>query len=102
MKMPVIAWAFTVTMIIRFTVRIRKDSKEAGWYDEPDQEFKLRIIRQMADPSYLPTVSMTQLYDQVYRARPPLIENLLYLGKSFLMLQIAYHEAGDQCFQAVS
>ena len=81
-----------------------KDSKEAGWYDDPDQEFKLRIVRQMTDPSYLPTISMTQLYDQVYRVRPPLIENLLYpgtylfvgapkLGKSFLMLQIAYHVA---------
>ena len=62
------------------------------------------LVRQMTDPSYLPTISMTQLYDQVYRARPPLIDNLLYpgtylfvgapkLGKSFLMLQIAYHVA---------
>ena len=71
--------------------------------DEPELDFQ-EMVRRMTDPSYLPTISMTQLYDQVYRARPPLIENLLYpgtylfvgapkLGKSFLMLQIAYHVA---------
>ena len=81
-----------------------EDKVETDWYDDPDQEFTLRIIRRTADPSYLPTISMTQLYDQVYCAKPPLIENLLYpgtylfvgapkLGKSFLMLQIAYHVA---------
>lgn len=69
----------------------------------PDEDLE-RILRQMADPGYLPTMSMVQLYDQVYQAKPPLIENLLYpgtylfvgapkLGKSFLMLQIAYHVA---------
>lgn len=71
--------------------------------DKPKMDFQ-ELFWRMADPSYLPTISMTQLYDQVYRARPPLIENLLYpgtylfagapkLGKSFLMLQIAYHVA---------
>lgn len=77
---------------------------ETGWYDDPDQEFTLRIVRQMANPGYLPTISMAQLYEEVYQAKSPLIENLLYpgtylfvgapkLGKSFLMLQIAYHVA---------
>ena len=71
--------------------------------DVPEMDFQ-ELFWRMADPSYLPTISMTPLYDQVYRARPPLIENLLYpgtylfvgapkLGKSFLMLQIAYHVA---------
>ena len=81
-----------------------EENVETDWYDDSDQEFTLRIIRKTADPYYLPTISMTQLYDQVYCAKPPLIENLLYpgtylfvgapkLGKSFLMLQIAYHVA---------
>ena len=50
----------------------------------------------------LKTVSMTDLYDQVYTSRPPIINGLLYpgtyilagapkLGKSFLMAQLAYH-----------
>lgn len=56
----------------------------------------------MLDPRYLHTVSMIELYDTVYRSRPPLIDGLLYpgtylfvgapkLGKSFLMAQLAYH-----------
>jgi len=50
----------------------------------------------------LKTVSMTDLYNQVYTSRPPIINGLLYpgtyilagapkLGKSFLMTQLAYH-----------
>ena len=50
----------------------------------------------------LKTVSMTDLYNQVYTCRPPIINGLLYpgtyilagapkLGKSFLMAQLAYH-----------
>ena len=39
-----------------------------------------KILRQMNDPVYLPTMSMAQLYDQIYEAKPPLIENLLYPG----------------------
>ena len=54
------------------------------------------------DPSYLKTISMSELYDTVYQSKPPLIDGLLYpgtyifagapkLGKSFLMAQLAYH-----------
>lgn len=54
------------------------------------------------DPGYLPTFTMTELYDQVFLSRPPIIGGLLYagtyllagaskIGKSFLSLQIAYH-----------
>ncbi len=60
------------------------------------------MIRQMTDPSYLPTISMPELYENMYSKSPPLIEGLLYsgtylfvgapkVGKSFFMLQIAYH-----------
>lgn len=61
-----------------------------------------RKMMRMLDPRYLHTVSMTELYDTVYRSRPSLIDGLLYpgtylfvgapkLGKSFLMAQLAYH-----------
>lgn len=50
----------------------------------------------------LEAISMSELYDTVYQSKPPLIDGLLYpgvylfvgapkLGKSFLMVQLAYH-----------
>ena len=65
------------------------------------EEIQREMIRMM-DPSYLKTISMTELYDTVYQSKPPLIDGLLYpgtyifagapkLGKSFLMAQLAYH-----------
>lgn len=56
----------------------------------------------MNDPAYLHTVSMNELYENVYQNRQPVIEGLLYpgtylfvgapkVGKSFLMAQLAYH-----------
>ena len=53
---------------------------------------------------HLDTITMTDLYDKVFPHKPPLIEGMLYpgtylfagapkLGKSFLMMQIAYHAA---------
>ena len=61
-----------------------------------------RELRKLSDPSYLKPVSMTELFDNVYQGRPPIVDDLLYrgtylfvgapkLGKSFLMAQIAYH-----------
>ncbi|MEG2138260.1 MAG: helicase RepA family protein [Oscillospiraceae bacterium] len=69
---------------------------------EKDLEEIMRQIGRVSDPSYLPTVSMSDLYEQVYPGRPPVIEGLLYagaylfvgapkVGKSFLMAQLAYH-----------
>lgn len=66
-------------------------------FDEMQREI-LRIM----DPSYLKTVSMSELLDNVYQSKPPLVDGLLYrgtylfvgapkLGKSFLMTQLAYH-----------
>ena len=59
-------------------------------------------MQRMSDPSYLATMTMSQLYDIVYESRLPIIDGLLYpgtylfvgapkVGKSFLMAQIAYH-----------
>ncbi len=50
----------------------------------------------------LSTVTMSELYENIYLSRPPIIDGLLYpgtyiiagaskLGKSFLMLQLGYH-----------
>ena len=56
----------------------------------------------MNDPAYLNTVSMNELYENVYQSRPYIIDGLLCMGtylfvgapkvgKSFLMAQLAYH-----------
>ena len=39
-----------------------------------------RDLRKMLDPSYLKTMSMTELYDTVFHSKPPLIDCLLYPG----------------------
>ena len=60
------------------------------------------LMRRMLDPSYLPTISMSELYENIYEKKPPIIDGLLYpgtylfvgapkVGKSFFMLQLAYH-----------
>lgn len=56
----------------------------------------------MTNNENLNTISMDELYENVYRSRPPIIDGLLYpgtylfvgapkLGKSFFMAQLAYH-----------
>lgn len=61
-------------------------------------------LRRMQDPAYLPTVTITELYDTVYESKPPVIDGLIQngtyifagapkIGKSFLMAQLAYHVA---------
>ena len=73
--------------------------------DNPQEESleeMLRDMRRMNDPAYLHTVSMNDLYQNIYQSRPPVIDGLLYpgtylfagapkVGKSFLMAQLAYH-----------
>lgn len=69
---------------------------------EENLEKVLRQMQRMANPYYLHTFSMTELYQTVYKSRPPIIDGLLYagayilagapkIGKSFLVAQIAYH-----------
>ena len=64
-------------------------------------------MQRTSDPSYLPTITMSQLYETVYESRLPIIDGLLYpgtylfvgapkVGKSFLMAQIAYHVSTGQ------
>ena len=69
---------------------------------KPQEEDLLEKMRRYSDPAYLPTVSMQDLYENVYQSKPPVIDGLLYtgtylfvgapkVGKSFLMAQFAYH-----------
>ena len=78
------------------------DPDEKNNSPERDLEEILRQISRVNDPAYLPTVSMNDLYEQVYPGRPPVVDGLLYagtylfvgapkVGKSFLMAQLAYH-----------
>ncbi len=70
-------------------------------YEQSLEEMQREFLR-MSDPSYLKAVSMTELLDSVYQSKPPLVDGLLCrgtylfvgapkLGKSFFMVQIAYH-----------
>ena len=68
-----------------------------------DNDFDMsEYFKNMNNPYYLPTKSMTNLYDEVYPPKLPIVENLLYsgtylfvgapkVGKSFFMAQLAYH-----------
>ena len=80
---------------------ITTGNEEINPIDESMEEM-LRQMQRMSDPSYLATMTMSQLYDTVYESRLPVIDGLLYpgtylfvgapkVGKSFLMAQIAYH-----------
>ena len=74
---------------------------------EADLEELYRRMRRMADPNYLHTVSMSELYQTSYKSRPPIVDGLLYagayilagapkIGKSFLVAQLAYHVSTGQ------
>ena len=78
------------------------DSGENDNPFEDDWESIFLQMQQASDPAYMHTISLNELYEQVYASRPPLIDGLLcsgtYLfvgapkmGKSFLMAQLAYH-----------
>ena len=68
-----------------------------------DNDFDMsEYFKNMNNPYYLPTKSMTNLYDEVYPPKLPIVENFLYsgtylfvgapkVGKSFFMAQLAYH-----------
>jgi len=73
---------------------------------ESNENFGIEeIARQMwqyNSPGYMRTISMNELYENVYDSRPPIVDGLLYsgtylfvgapkVGKSFFMAQLAYH-----------
>ena len=64
--------------------------------------FVRSLITQMSNPAHLKTLSLNELYENVYEKKPPLIEGLLHtgtylfvgapkIGKSFFVAQLAYH-----------
>ena len=70
--------------------------------EDTGEEVDDALWQRLWDPSFLRTVTMRELYSQVYESRPYLIDGLLrtgtYLfagapkvGKSFFMAQLAYH-----------
>lgn len=82
-------------------LRTNEQSKENNHTECDYDEFQRRKQR-MSHPGYLHTVSMSELYENVYQCRPPIIDGLLYpgtylfvgapkLGKSFFMAQLGYH-----------
>ena len=79
-------------------------AEENSENNPPEKNFEemLRMMQRMNDPAYLHTVSMNELYENVYQSRPYIIDGLLYsgayilagapkIGKSFLVAQLAYH-----------
>ena len=61
-----------------------------------------RELRKSMDPSYMKTVTMSELYETAYLSKPAIIDGVLFpgiylfvgapkVGKSFLMGQLAYH-----------
>lgn len=76
-------------------------TKNFSSLEEDMRRMQMEFLHQL-DSSYIKTVSMTELYENVFYSCPPIIDGLLYpgtylfvgapkLGKSFLMEQLAYH-----------
>ena len=92
---------------------LRENKKEAAQIEQPDKDSNKDIVtddmdeicrklQRVADPTYLKTFTMAELYEQVFESRPSIIEGLLTagtyilagapkLGKSFLVMQLAWH-----------
>lgn len=86
---------------------ITAESPEINDLEDISQEKFFLQMQRMADPAYLHTVSMNELYETVYQSKQPVIEGLLYsgtylfagapkMGKSFFMAQLAYHVSTGQ------
>ena len=94
--------ADTEQSILKQTNNSITDFNEKGKsLDDYLEEMQKEFSKQMS-PSYLKTVSMSELYDTVFNVQTPLIDGLLQrgtyifagspkVGKSFMMAQLAYH-----------
>lgn len=78
------------------------EDEENCKYDFKEMMRLQKELRKTLDPSYMKTVTMSELYDTAYLNKPAIIDGLLYpgtylfvgapkVGKSFLMAQLAYH-----------
>lgn len=88
----------------QFSNKYDNNIPDAGTESNENFDELKKKLRRMQDPAYLPTVTMTELYDTVYESKPPVIDGLIQngtyifagapkVGKSFLMAQLAYHVA---------
>ena len=88
----------------QFSNKYDNNIPDAGTESNENFDELKKKLRRMQDPAYLPTVTMTELYDTVYESKPPVIDSLIQngtyifagapkVGKSFLMAQLAYHVA---------
>lgn len=102
MTAPILSAATDREQPVIHNTDIIADSGEKDNPFEDNWEELFLQMQQMTDPAYMHTISLNELYEQVYTSRPPLIDGLLcsgtYLfvgapkmGKSFLMAQLAYH-----------
>jgi len=85
-----------------FTNTIISDAdRNINTFDDSLRRMQVDFLREL-DPSYIKTVSMSELYENVFYSDPLIIDGLLYsetylfvgapkLGKSFFMAQLAYH-----------
>ena len=91
----------------QFSNKYDNNIPDAGTESNENFDRLLRKMRQMNNPDYLHTVSLNELFDNVYESRPSIIDGLLYagtyflagapkIGKSFLVAQIAYHVGTGQ------
>lgn len=64
-------------------------------------------LTKQSSKNFLPTVNLEELFDEVYRDKPAIVENLIHpgtyilagapkVGKSFFVAQLAYHIATGQ------
>ena len=57
----------------------------------------LKQMLRMSEPSYLPTMTMNQIYETVYESRRPIIENLLYPGAYLFVGAHSARRSGILC-----
>ena len=62
-------------------------SEAKGNGEMENLEEMYRKMQRMADPRYLHTLTMTELFQTSYKSRPPIIENLLIQGRTFLQVR---------------
>ncbi|WP_243417146.1 AAA family ATPase [Pseudoflavonifractor phocaeensis] len=90
--------------LVKNAIIIAENPAEGNPYTEnptEDIEKRLREWEQMQSPDYLHMIGMEELMDQTFPVKEPVIDSLLYkgaylfagapkIGKSFLVLQMAY------------
>lgn len=92
-------------------ISINSITSDSGEIKSQAKKERLRLLgsqlTQQSSKNYLPTVNLEELFDEVYRDKPAIVENLIYpgtyilagapkVGKSFFVAQLAYHIATGQ------